>query len=226
MTNFPNPELQNLDAVAVRELQGRCILWLTALHQCEEVLRMAIRSLAWAIDEGAKPYVDDDGYAAWRRQQPDFHESEVFESGAHRAYRLRHADDFPDVTEGFSLANYLPILACVMFVTVFNKGHADPGSVAKNVAPLTIALRNSIVQHAFPDAKKRTEFEELLDRITLARNSLITHVDGIAYNVERDPAMIKTKTFLSAFQRDDTELLFGACGALLGSLKAHLSLLK
>jgi hypothetical protein len=104
-----------------------------------------------------------------------------------RAYaeRSEKSSTFPTTHDAYTIADHFPVLAAVMFTALLKGGKADPGVIAGNKASAVNRLRRSIEEVAFPSPADLQRFRALQAKLEKGRDSMITHLEGPAFNLRQ-----------------------------------------
>lgn len=165
-------EVAVLNDDQARECLGRVSIWLHAMRECGQVLKLAMRAR-------------DDYSERWPPSPP------LKADGTRDS--IPSVDPagkrFPTWEESLQIAGSLPLYAAVLFCQFDGSGKAEPGVVAANGAPMN-AIRARVIEGAFRTPSELRRYERLAALIIDARNQKIAHAQGAAFKVKHGPGMV------------------------------------
>lgn len=186
------------------EILGRLRLWSYVLDECHSVLKIAKRAETEMNSEEA--YAKHDRYSKalqeFAQTQPDYIAGTLKHSHA-LAFEQIQQKEFPAFTDCFLIKNYCHMLAVVLFCQIFNPGYSDEGKVAGNNKTFISLHFESILHSLFKTPKDKSDFDALLEKCLWARDKMIGHADGKAFEVIHGTPISKMKHLHSAIEGID-----------------------
>lgn len=167
-----------------REIKGRLILWLGALGDCLQCLklcdRMSLTSMSIEV----------------RRQELDMQEHFELITGRSLSPLTAYPNDqqamdsferfLPTVDECGKIIYHLQRLAVVYFLQLYTRGNSVGGVVLGNMTKESIKIRTEIEKTAFPDPLEFDRFQCLKAVLLEFRHGEIAHADGDRLMVRHD----------------------------------------
>lgn len=186
------------------EILGRLWLWSSALDECELIL-IILRRNAAEIDSG-RPSKKDQRFSAafqeYLKSKPNHLPGKLKISDLGEFSEL-HPKEYPAYTDCIPIQNYLRILAVVLFCQVLNKGNYDPGRASKNTKNFVTIHIKQILNNVFSSDSKLEEFHRFCGACLTARDQMIGHADGAAFQIEHGIPFSKMKMISASVEGID-----------------------
>lgn len=188
------------------EIHGRLWLWITALLECEQILKLALRA---EMEMNTQESIDKEmryeaAFNLFTSTQPDY--SPGTSKQSHRdAFSKIQQKEFPAYTECFSLRNYLLMLATVLFCQIFNNGFGSEGKAAGNTKTFISLHLSNVLDKVFTSDEEKIRFESFSNQLKSARDKMIGHADSDAFDIKYVPGSSSMKLPSAAILGIDVE---------------------
>lgn len=185
-------------------VKGRLMLWDNALLQCSMFLSVFHRSQQEIDSGGPKSRHSNwlEGLKEFSKQQPDYVPNDI-QSKHHREYSLKFPEAFPSFFDCYQIKNACGISAVVLFCQIFNSGYGVSEEVARNSKAFRADHLDKILLLIFSDETELEVFEGFRDSCIAARDNMIAHADGEAFDLEHGSPISKVKLVVSSIQDID-----------------------
>jgi hypothetical protein len=165
-------------------MKGRLLLWQHALGKCQSILNLMERNkVELESDRLVKREEEhDQALREFAASHPDYI------PGKRNAAHTQTLSEFerqvyPSLNDCIQINSVCRMLVVVFFCQIFNRGDAEEGKVAANERTWKTHLEPILAQ-VFTEPDKRERFNELRKICLKARNEMIGHADGKAFNIE------------------------------------------
>lgn len=216
---MPIPPLRDIKSDEV----ARLYLWESALR--EAGLLLALASRAWAAKDMPEVKDRDAEYLqamhAHIRARPDY-EPGTQKLSHIRDYQQANPRPLGDALDYFGYYNACRMLAVVFFCQLFKSGFEEETSVARNSPSFVTRHMNELLSQADFSAEESREFDELRDRLETARDKMLAHADGGAFEFRDNPAGFQYKLHIAALDGIDFGLLATTVKRLQDALQIYL----
>lgn len=186
------------------EMRGRLWLWSSALNECELIL-MILRRNAAEIDSG-RPSEKEQRFSAafqeYLNSKPNYVPGKLKHSDLVEFTEL-HPKEYPAFTDCISIQNYLRMLAVVLFCQMLNRGNYDPGRASGNTKHFVETHIEQIRNSVFSSDSAKEEFRRFCGACLTARDQMIGHADGAAFQIEHGTPVSKMKMVSASIERID-----------------------
>lgn len=198
------------------ENHGRFLLWHSALNECEHLLKLTKRAEIEmhsqdAIDKEDRYEIALNHYAS---KQSDYTPGTMKSSHA-VAFSKIQQKEFLAYTDCYCIKDALLMLAVVFFCQLFNIGYKSEGKAATNNKKFRDQHFTNILMIAFPRTDERNSFERFAEQLISARNGMIGHADGNAFNISHGTPITTMKGYTAAIE--DIDVVYWA--SILGPLR-------
>jgi hypothetical protein len=188
------------------ENHGRFLLWYSALNECEHLLKLAKRAetemhTQEALDKEDRYVRDLNIFAS---KQSDYTPGTMKHSHV-VAFSKIQQKEFPAFTDCTCINDSLLMLAVVFFCQIFNIGHKSEGKAACNSKTFRNQHFSNILNKTFSNADDRDRFESFSAQLISARNEMIGHADGNAFNIFHGTPVTSMKHYTAAIKEIDVE---------------------
>lgn len=186
------------------EIRGRLWLWSAALDECSAILKISQRNESEMQSErpSQKEKTFSDAFQQWRESQPGYTSGSLMLS-EHLEFSRLHQKEYPAFTDCSQIRNYTHMLAVVLFCQMLKPGNYQEGSVANNTKHFVQTHLEEILNVVFPAAPERERFELFKDACLVARDKMIGHADGPAFDVQHGTPVSKMKMIVTAVEGID-----------------------
>ena len=186
------------------EVRGRLWLWELAVSQTQQLLFLAKRSKIGAEQQHIRDELNayTKSLQDFARGRPDYKEGNL-KSSVKKEFDAQHPRAFPTLIECMTIHDACIELAIVYFSQILNIGHADTGSAAKSDKIFRDQHLNAIASMVFPDQPDNDRFFDFCKQILTARNKMIGHADGEAFDIQHGTPISKMKSFRQAWEHID-----------------------
>lgn len=197
------------------ELRGRLWLWSSTLDECQRILAIAKRAEKEMNSQESRDKQQRFVIAQleFAKRQPDYVEGNLKDTHMVEFQKL-HQMEFPAFTDCFQIVNYCQMLAVVFFCQLFNSGYAEEGKVAGNTTSFIQTHFNVIVTMVFPLQHSRNEFFSFRDKCVNARNKMLGHAQGEAFNVTHGNPISTMRSHESAIRNIDFDYMRSIVGPM------------
>ncbi len=186
------------------EMRGRLWLWSSALDECELIL-MILRRNAAEIDSG-RPSEKDQRFSAafqeYLKSKPNYVPGKLSPSDLVEFSELYYRG-YPALTDCNLMQNYLRMLAVVLFCQMLNMGKHDPGRASGNTKNFVTTNIEQILNTVFSSNSELEEFYRFRDACLTARNEMIGHADGAAFQIDHGTPVSKMKMISASVEGID-----------------------
>lgn len=180
------------------EIKGRLWLWESAISECQSILRLLSRN-QMELDTGRpleRERALDSKFQEFAKQQSDYTPGTLKHSHIKMFYDA-NPKEFPCFTDCVSITKYGHMLVVVLFCQILNKGNFDEGIVAGNTKPFIAAHLNKIVDRLFSSEEEKEKFKNFQNQCLKARDQMIGHADGKAFNLKHGKVVSSMKMIAS-----------------------------
>jgi hypothetical protein len=173
--------LSNEEKLATR---GRLRLWSQALDECQRIMKIIRRNRIEIQSERPvqrkATWVQD--FQEYLNSLPD-HTPGVATDEQHQFFSELHPPEYPDFGDCHHIEEYCRMLAVVLFCQILNNGNGAEGRVAGNTPSFRATHLEQILSSVFTTDDERNKFNALCEACLDARNRMIGHADGEAFNL-------------------------------------------
>ncbi len=180
------------------EVRGRLWLWESAISECQGILRLLSRN-QMEFDTGRprkRETALDAKFQEFAKQQPDYTPGKIKYSH-HKMFFDTNPKEFPCFTDCISITKYGHMLVVVLFCQILNKGNFDEGTVAGNTKHFISTHLNEIVDRLFASKEEKKKFKNFQNQCLNARDQMLGHADGKAFNLNHGEAVSSMKMISS-----------------------------
>lgn len=181
------------------EIRGRLWLWSAALDECSAILKISQRNESELASErpSLKEEVFSDAFKQWRESRPGYTPGPL-KLSEHVEFSNLQPKEYPAFTDCIQIRNYTHMLAVVLFCQMLNPGRYHEGSVAGNTKHFIQTHLEEILNAVFPAACERERFEKFKEACLVARDKMIGHADGPAFDLQHGTPVSKMKMIVTA----------------------------
>lgn len=186
------------------EIRGRLWLWSGALNECAKILKLVGRNQR-ELDSGRpldKENIHSSAFQAWLKDQPDYKPGPINFSQV-IAFSDIHPTDYPAFTDCFLIEKYAHMLAVVLFCQMLNSGKYHEGAVAGNTKHFVQKHLDQILEKIFTTKDEIDKFYAFKESCLKARDGMIGHADGAAFNMRHGNPASSMKMVTSAVENID-----------------------
>lgn len=173
-----------MDTKTKNELVGRLWLWSQSFSNTRHLLEMVFRANIGIQDE--LRLKEQDTYISklneFAKHQSGYKEGQTLQSHQRKFDEL-YPRTFPTWLECWAIHDAFVELAIVYFCQVFNSGSCREGQSAKSDKSFRNEHLTKILATVFPTNEEMVKFEFLKNSVVTARDKVIGHSDGEAYNI-------------------------------------------
>ncbi|MBU6995865.1 hypothetical protein [Ferrovum myxofaciens] len=190
------------------EIRGRLWLWASAISECKTILNLLRKNEA-ELTSGRPAERDNDNseaFQAFAKNQPDYTPG-MQKLSHHIAFLEISPSAYPASSDCFHIRNYGQMLAVVLFCQTLNKGNRHDGTVAGNTKIFISTHLDEIVRSLFQTEAEREEFYRLRDVCLVARDQMIGHADGAAFQLEHGYPVSRMNSLHTAVTLVDFEYM-------------------
>jgi hypothetical protein len=190
------------------EIRGRLWLWSAALHECSAILKISQRNeteLASARPS-QKEKTFSDAFKQWRESPPGFNPGPL-KLSEHMEFSRLQPKEYPAFTDCIQIRDYTHMLAIVLFCQMLNPGRHHEGSVAGNTKHFIQTHLEEILKSVFPAEPERERFEKFKEACLVARDKMIGHADGPAFDLQHGTPVSQMKMIVAAVAEIDFEYM-------------------
>lgn len=188
------------------EIKGRLLLWHTALLECEQLFKMIKRAeleinTKEALEKEHRHTIALQNFAS---TQPDYRPGTMKNEHA-VAFSKIQPKEFGAYTDCYYIKESLLMLAVVFFCQIFNSGYKSKGKAAANNKEFVSKHINHILIDIFPLPEELDRFELLKKQLVTARDRMIGHADGDAFNIVHGTPITSMKSYSAGLKEIDVE---------------------
>ncbi len=190
------------------EVKGRLWLWESAVSECKSILKLVTRN-KMEIDTGRplqRETVLDEKFQEFAKAQIDYTPGNM-KFSHHQEFYALNQKEFPCFTDCTSITRYGHMLVVVLFCQILNKGNFDEGKVAGNTKHFIATHLNQLTGRLFSTKEDKEKFRKLQNQCLKARDQMLGHADGQAFNLEHGEAVSSMKMISSCIDDIDFEYL-------------------
>lgn len=195
------------------ELRGRLILWGAALHDCEMYLKLlnraepALGSSQFAISPERTA-----AFQSFLAEQPDRVHGSVKLSHIN-AFEALHPLPYPTFSDCYLTTTACKLLLVVLFCQLLSQGNRDEGRVARN-SKAFVSLHLQKIAAIALGSESTQRFTAFCDSCIVARDKMIGHADGAAFEVTHGDVVTSHRLTITAVENVD----FGYMASIVGPL--------
>jgi hypothetical protein len=183
------------------EIRGRLWLWSSALDECANMLKTAQRAEIEMSSQDA--IAKEERYVIalneFSRDQPDY-ESGVSKLAHLSEFQKIQSKEFPSFTDCSCIKDYCRMLAIVFFCQIFKQGKPVSGVVANNNGPFREIHLKKLRDDLFQTEHNKKVFDEFCDQCESARDKMIGHADGYAFDIKHGTSISTMNNFRVAIK--------------------------
>lgn len=190
------------------EIRGRLILWSWALGECASILKLVGRTQR-ELDSGRpleKEYASSAAFQAWLKSQPDY-EAGPIKSSQLFAFLEINPTDYPSFTDCGQIKKYAHMLSVVLFCQMLNPGNYHEGTVASNTKHFVKTHLDQILEKVFATQEEIEKFYTFKESCLGARDRMIGHADGAAFNMKHGAQVTSSRAITSAIDSIDFQYM-------------------
>jgi hypothetical protein len=183
------------------EIRGRLWLWASAIGECKAILNLLRRNEA-ELESGRPDERENESSTAFQeyaRNQPDYTPG-TQKLSHHMTFSEILPKAYPAFTDCYQIRNYGHMLAVVLFCQTLNKGNRHEGIVAGNTKHFISTHLDEILKSLFQTETEIEEFYQLQDVCLTARDQMIGHADGAAFQMEHGYPVSRMKLIHTAVE--------------------------
>lgn len=212
----------NKDEKFKLELRGRLWLWSCTLDECHRILSIAKRAEKEMDSQQSRDKQQRfvNAQFEFAKRQPDYIEGNLKDTHM-AAFQKIQQMEFPAYTDCVQIVNYCQMLAVIFFCQLFNSGYADEGKVAGNTPSFIQSHFNNIVKMVFPSQEAQIEFHSFKDNCVNARNKMLGHAQGVAFNVAHGDPISTMTLHVSAVRNIDFNYMRAIVGPMSNAIMAY-----
>lgn len=188
------------------ELRGRLWLWHSAVDQTNRLLHLAKRTEIGIQQENIIAELET--YCAelqnFNKNQPDY-EAGVQKHSHQLLFDQTYHRPYPTWEECSSAKDAFIELAIIYFYQILNPGHEDPGTAAGNTKEFVDTHLKPIISKFFPSENEQEKFFNLCNDIKTARNQMLGHADGKAFEIKHGYPASRIKMYTNAWKDIDID---------------------
>jgi len=166
------------------EIRGRLYLWHQAISECISIFQLINRNEE--EQKSGRPIERSQYFSEalheFSKQQPDYQPERQLLSHFVTFQKIQN-EEYPSSIDCLKIDDYCKMLVIVFFCQLFNPGNCDKGKVAKNTKNFVQTHLDQILSTIFATDEEKEKFSQFSETCLKARDKMIGHADGSAFNV-------------------------------------------